>query len=134
MASDCVGGICENQGKNDVADAAGQPDGEEKESKAACELRQGDISSKGHYHVEGGGPCAEEYVSCMGELCPGLEIGDECSDYCGGQDDIPGLNEANMGIFDALRHETPSADRLRQARAEAGIQIEKLRAQVSRAR
>lgn len=37
-------------------------------------------------------------------------------------------------ILDALRHETPSADRLRQARAEAGIQIEKLRAQVSRTR
>ena len=72
-------GIGDEDGEDDVAEAAGQPDGEEEDQEHASGQEGGDGRLGIHEDMSGRGPGADEDVAGVGEFGAGQEPGDQDS-------------------------------------------------------
>lgn len=94
-------GIGDEGGEDDVAEAAGQPDGEEEDQEHAGSQEGGDGGLGVHEDVGGGGPGTDEDVAGVWEFGAGQEPGDEYAEKGGRVDQVPVFEEAQVD-FDFL--------------------------------
>ncbi len=89
-------GIDDEDGEDDVAEAAGQPDGEKENQEHAGGQEGGDGGLGVHEDVGGGSPGADEDVAGVWEFGAGQEPGDQDAQESGGIDQIPVFEEAEV--------------------------------------
>jgi len=86
----------EEHGEDDVADTAGQPNGQEEYGDNAGGDGSGELALCVHDHVCGGGPSADEDVGGVGQSGVWYEESEEDAGQGGGVDDVPLFDESEV--------------------------------------
>lgn len=86
------------RGEDNVAEAAGDPYGDKESDEHSNDEDDIHLFGAVHEHKAGGGPRTDEDVSGVGDFGAGQEKGDDHAEQCGGVDQIPLFDKAQVEV------------------------------------